>query len=101
MVGFGIGGIGRDGDAADRHHREIRDQPFGTVFGDDDDTVAGAEAEALEAGGQPADVVGDLAPAERPIAAVALGPDERPIAEALGLGEEHGDQIGPRQGRKR
>ena len=41
MVGR-VGGVGRHGDRAGRHHGEIGDEPLGAVFRDQQDTVAGA-----------------------------------------------------------
>ena len=60
-----VGGVGRHGDAARGHDREVGDQPFGAVLADQHDAVAGLEPDPLEAVGQRRDLPRRLGIADR------------------------------------
>ena len=49
VIARGVGGVGRHGDAARRHDREVGDQPFGPVLADQRDAVAGLKPDPLAA----------------------------------------------------
>ena len=82
VVVDGVGDIGRDGDRAGAHDREIGDHPFRPVFGDEHDPVAAArypsERARAPAGSRPR----RLRPAQRLVLAVPLGPQKRLVAAA-------------------
>src|SRR5690606_27276660 len=65
------------------------DQPFGPVLGDDGDPVAAFDAVRAQAARQPAGGVRRLPPGDRLVAAVALGPEEGPVAQAICRLEKH------------
>ena len=98
IVGGG-GGVGRHRDRARGHDREVGDRPFRAVLGDQHHAVAGrhaVRASALASAAAPR----RPAPAGRPLGAVALGPQERPVAAPAGALEEHRRQV-PDCGRSR
>ena len=95
VVARGVGGIRRHGDSAGGHDGEVGDRPVRRVFRTQQHPVARRQAPGPEGAGQRAHPVRRLAPRQRPPRAVALLPDERSVAEAFGLGEEHRHQIGP------
>src|SRR5262245_17632912 len=74
--------IGRDGDAAGADDREIGDDPLRPVLGNERDPVAALEAQSSQTACQPLDLCRGLAPADRPIGAVALRPEEGLVATA-------------------
>ena len=79
-----VGRIGRDGDRAGAHDREVGDDPFRPVLRDQRDPVARLDAERAQAARQPASPARAASrPGQRPVAAVALGPQERPVAAPL------------------
>ena len=93
VIGGGVGGVGRHGDAAGGHDPEIGDTPFGAVFGDQHHPVAIFETDALERFGEGRDLAGGFGPADRLPRAVDLGAEKRLVAALAGAVEEHGYQI--------
>ena len=93
VIALGIGGVGRHRHAARGHDREVGNQPFGAVFGDEHDPVAGVEAEALQRAGEARHATGGLVPGERGPHPRFLRPQERRRALFPRAGEEHGDEI--------
>ena len=81
VVALGVGGVGRHGDAARGHDREVGDQPFGPVLADQHHPVAGlrarcrcsAAASAATCRAASRQLIGRHAPS-------ALGPQERRVA---------------------
>lgn len=94
VIAGGVGGVGRHGDAARRHDRQVGDAEFGPILADQHDRVAGLEAQGFERGGQGGDPAGDLIPAERMPCPVALAPQKGGVAALCGAREEHGDKVG-------
>ncbi len=93
VVALGIGDIGRHGDAARGHDREIGDAPFGPVFRHQHHPVAVLQAHPPERFGQSADLPGHFGPAQRLPGAALLGPQERSLAPRIGPIEKQFDQI--------
>ena len=85
----GMGHIGRDGNRAGGHDRQIGDDPFRPIFADKPDPLAAADSERSEAERHPADVARRGRPVDGPIMAVPLGPQKRLVAEALRLRKKH------------
>ncbi len=101
VIVHGVGRVGRHGDRADGHDRQVGDQPLGPVLGDDNNPVTTFDAGRPQTTGEAADTGGDIAPAQRPVAAIAFRPQQRPLAEAVGLDKKHGDEVRPRSLRRR
>ena len=95
MIVGRVGGVGRHRDAARTHDADIGDQPFGTVLRYQDHPVAGLEAKGAQTLGERAGPFGGLGPAQRPVAAILLGPQERTLAKPFGLVEKHRRQGRP------
>jgi hypothetical protein len=93
VVALGIGDVGRHGDAARRHDREIGDAPFRPVLGDQHDRVAAVEPDPAKRRRQRRDLLGRLAPARGDPGAILLGPKEGRIALGGGAREEHRDEV--------
>ena len=98
MIVSRVGGVGRRRDAARFHDADIGDQPFGTVLRYQDHPVAGLEAKGAQTLGERAGPFGRLGPAQRPVAAIGLGPQERTLAKPFGLVEKHRRQGRPSVG---
>ena len=94
MIADGVGGIGRNGNAARRHDAKIGDQPFGPILADQHDSFAGLQSDRLQARCQRRDLPRRFAPAGGTPRAIALGPQERSVAPGLSPREEHAHQIG-------
>src|SRR3569623_1515826 len=92
VVALCIGGVGRHGDAARGHDRQVADAPFGTVLADQHDAVPRRETDRLEPGGEARHLARRLGPALRHPAAVLLVPQERRVAFLPCARQEHGDQ---------
>ena len=95
MIVSRVGGVGRHRDAARGHDADIGDQPFGTVLRYQDHPVAGLEAKGAQTLGERPHPFGRLGPAQRPVAAILLGPQERTLAKPFGLVEKHRRQRRP------
>ena len=93
VIALGIGGIGRGGDAACRHDRQIGDAPFGPVFGNHHHPVAVFQPQARKAFGQQAHLPRRFGIADRLPRAADLGGQERLVAAFVGALEEQADQI--------
>ena len=97
VVALGVGGVGRRGDAARGHDREVGDRPFGAVLGDQHHAVAVARAPcARSASASRQTWRAASRPAQRLPCAAALGGQERPLAELVGALEEQRDEIAAR-----
>ena len=94
MIARGVGGVGRHGDAAGRHDRQVGDAEFRPVLADQHDRIARFQPLRLERRGQCRDLARDLGPAQRSPFAIALAPQKGFVALFLGAGEEHGDKVG-------
>ena len=94
VIAGGVGGVGRDGDAARGHDCKIGDQPFGAVLADQHDPVAGVHPEPFQAIGKRSNLARGLGPTDRLPRARRLRPQERRIAFVPCAGEEHRHQIG-------
>ena len=85
---LGVGDVGRHGDRARRHDREVGDAPFGAVLADQHDAVAAPDAERAQRRGHPATARRRRAPRRSTASAAGLVPQERVVAVAVGLVEE-------------
>src|SRR5690606_5265370 len=98
VIALGVGGVGRRGDTARGHDREVGDRPLGAVFGHQHDAVAGFEPEAAQRFRQQAHPSRRLGPAQRLPGAVLDGCQERSFAELVGAIEEQAHEV--RRGRE-
>ena len=73
----------------------IRDQPFGPVFGNDGNAVAGFHAQCAQSAGQLGDLDRHLGPAQRLPAAFLFAPQKRFVAKSRHLAKQHRHDIGP------
>ena len=94
VVAFGVGRIGRDGDAARGHDAKVGDAPFGTVFADQHHPVAILQPKCAQMMRERRDLMRDLSPAQRLPRAIGLAPQKRIVAAPFGAVEEHRDQAG-------
>ncbi len=92
MIAFGVGRIGRHGDAARCHDAKVGDAPFGPVLADQHHPVAFLEAEFAQIVRERRHLIGDLPPAQRLPRAIGLAPQEGIFATTPRAVEEHRDQ---------
>ena len=76
MIVFRVGGVGGHGDAAGAQDRKIDDRPFGAVFTDQQDAIAGLQAFGAQRFGEAMYAVPHHRPGPGTIAAVDLAPKE-------------------------
>ncbi len=69
VLARGVGGVGRHRDRARRHDREVGDQPFRPVLGDQQHAVAGRHAPGAQGARQQPHLVRDALPRPRPVGA--------------------------------
>src|SRR6266851_2528766 len=86
-------GVGGDGDRTCRHDGDVGDRPFRPVLGDQPDAGAAPDAEGAQAARHRPHLPLGVAPADRPVGAVALRPQEGPIAAPRRPLEEHGSEV--------
>ena len=94
MVGDGVRRIGGHRDCADRHDRQIRDQPFRPALRDQGHPVAAVDPGGAQPVGQGGHLVRDLTPRQRVPVVILFPPKKRPVAENFGPFKEQGRQIG-------
>ncbi len=88
VIALGVGGVGGDGNAPRRHDAEVGDAPFGAVLADEANPVAGLETHPAQAGGQQADLIGGLGPADGAPFARGFCAEEGRIALFVGAFEK-------------
>jgi hypothetical protein len=93
VIALGIGDVGRNSDAAGRHHRQIGNAPFGAILGDESDAIAILEANPAEILRQQTDLICGFSPALRDPLTIALGPEKGRIALLVGALQKQLDQI--------
>ena len=93
VVARGVGRIGRDGDRARGHDREIGDQPFRSVLGDQQHAVAGRHALGAQHAGEQTRLACRPLPAPGPVDPVALEPEKGLLAAPPGRPLEQLDQV--------
>ncbi len=92
VVAFGVGGVGRGGDAAGGHDGKVGNAPFGPVFGHQHDPVARLQAQPDEAFGEQAHPPRRLGIADRLPCPVDAGGQEGHMAPFVGTLEEQAHQ---------
>jgi len=94
MVAFGVGRIGRDGDAARGHDAEVGDAPFGAVFAHQHHPVALFQPELAQIMRERRDLPRNLPPAQRLPRAIGFAPQEGIVPATRRAVEKHRDQTG-------
>src|SRR5690242_18064985 len=93
VVACSVGGVGRHGDAARRHDREVRNQPFGPVLADEGDPVSRLKSDALQRCSERRYLARGLAPVGLTPFALLLGPEKGLVALLLRARNEERDEI--------
>ena len=93
VIALGIGDVGRHGNAARGHDRQVGNAPFGPVFRHQAYAVAILQPEAAQIFGEQAHLLGRFAPADGLPPALALCAEKRLVALFIRTFEEKFDEI--------
>ena len=94
VLAGGVGGVGRHGDAAGGHDRQIGDQPLRPVLRDQQHPIAGRQPLGAQRAGKDSRLPDDPLPRPGPIDPVALAPEKRLLTATLGHPLEQRHQVG-------